>query len=62
MGRELVPEHSAKDLRGILDTNLAYDEHIIKTSGMSCLSQMSRTKHVFDETHSINHNKRFIFQ
>ena len=28
MGRELVPEHTAKDLGVILDTNLTYDEHI----------------------------------
>ena len=42
MGRVLVPEHTAKDLRVILDTNLTYDEHITKTvfSCMSCLSQI----------------------
>ena len=40
MGRELVPEHTAKDLGVILDTNLTYDEHITKTvsSYMSSLS------------------------
>ena len=50
MGRELVPEHTAKDL-GVMDTNLTYDEHITKTfcSFMSRLSQKSRTKHVFDK-------------
>ena len=44
--RELVPEHSAKDLGVILDTKLTYDKHITKTvsSCMSCLSQISRTK------------------
>ena len=33
MGRELVPEHTAKDLGVILDTNLLVtnDEHITKT-------------------------------
>ena len=51
MGRELVPEHAAKDLGVILDANLTYDEHITKTvsSCMSCLSQISRTKHIFDK-------------
>ena len=51
LGRELVPEHTAKDLGVILDTNLTYDEHITRTvsSCMSCLGQISRTKHVFDK-------------
>ena len=51
MGRDLVPEHTAKVLGVILDTNLIYDEHITKTvsSCMSCLIQISRTKHVFDK-------------
>ena len=51
MGRELVPENTAKDLGVILDTNLTYDEHVIKTvsSCMSCLSQISRTKHLFNK-------------
>ena len=50
MGRELVPEHTAKDLGVILDKNLTYDEHITKTvsSCMSCLGQISRTKHTFE--------------
>ena len=44
MGRELVPEQTAKDLGVILDTNLTYDEHITKAipSCMSCLSQIRR--------------------
>ena len=48
---ESVPEHTSKDLGVILDTNRTYDEHITKTvsSCMSCLSQISRTKHVFDK-------------
>jgi len=51
MGRDLVAEHTAKDLGLILETNLTYDEHITKTvsSCMSCLSQISCTKHVFDK-------------
>ena len=28
MGRELIPEHTAKDLGVILDNNLTYDEHM----------------------------------
>ena len=30
MGKDLVPEHTAKDLGVILDSNLTFDEHIIK--------------------------------
>ena len=51
MGREFVLEHTTKDLGVILDTNLTYDKHITKTvsSCMSTLSQISRTRHVFDK-------------
>ena len=51
MGKELVPEQTAKDLGVILDTNLTYDEHITKgiSSCMSCFIQISGTKHVFDK-------------
>jgi len=47
-GRELLPEHTAEDVEVILDINLTYDERITRTvcSCMSCLSQISRTKHV----------------
>ena len=49
MGGELVSEHSAKDL-GVNLINLTYDEHITKISScMSRLSQISRTKLVFDK-------------
>lgn len=50
MVRELVPEYTAKDFGVILDT-LTYDQHITKTapSCMSCLSQISHTKQVFDK-------------
>ena len=51
MRRELVPENTAKDLGVILDSNLTYDEHVIKTvsSCMSSLSPLSRTKHLSDK-------------
>ena len=51
MGRELVPENTAKDLGVILDSNLTYDEHFIKTvsSCMPCPRQISRTTHLFDK-------------
>ena len=39
MGRELEPEHTAKDLGVILDANLTYDEHIAKTVP-SCMSSL----------------------
>ena len=51
MGRELVLQHTAKDLGVILDSNLTYDNTFTKTVSffMSCLSQISCTKHVFDK-------------
>jgi len=50
MGNDPIPEHTAKDLVVILDTNLTYDERITKTvsSCLSCLSQISCTRHIFD--------------
>ena len=51
MGKDIVPTDTAKDLGVILDSNLTYDEHIIKTvsSCMSRLGQINRVKHVFDK-------------
>ena len=42
---------TAKDLGVILDSNLTYDEHVIKTASscMSRLGQINRVKHVFDK-------------
>ena len=61
--RNLIPEHLAKDLGVILDTNLSYDKHITKTvsSCMSCLSQISRTKHVFDKRALLNIINALVF-
>ena len=51
MGKGIVPTDTAKDLGVILDSNLTYDEHIIKTASscMSRLGQINRVKHVFDK-------------
>ena len=51
MGKDIVPTDTAKDLGVILDSNLTYDEHIIKTASscMSRLGQINRVKHVFDK-------------
>ena len=51
MGEDIVPADTAKDLGVILDSNLTYDEHIIKTASscMSRLGQINRVKHVFDK-------------
>ena len=51
MGKDLVPVHTAKDLGVTLDSNLSYDEQVIKTvsSCMSRLGQISCTKHAFDK-------------
>ena len=49
LGKELVPVSSAKDLGVILDPNITFDDHILKTASlcMSSLAQISRVKHVF---------------
>ena len=51
MGKDIMPSDTAKDLGVILDSNLTYDEHIIKTASscMSCLGQINRVKYVFDK-------------
>jgi len=51
MGKDIIPSDTAKDLGVILDSNLTYDEHIIKTASscMSHLGQINRVKHVFDK-------------
>jgi len=51
MGKDIVPPDTAKDLGVILDSNLTYNEHIIKTASscMSRLSQINRVKHVFEK-------------
>ena len=50
MGKDLVLEDTAKDLGITLDSNLTFDERIIKSVSlcMSHLSQINRTRHVFD--------------
>ena len=48
MGKDIVPTDTAKDLGVTLDSNLTYDEHIIKTAS-SCMSRLGRVKHVFDK-------------
>ena len=51
LGKDIVPTDTAKDLGMILDSNLTYDEHIIKTASpcMSRLGQIICVKHVFDK-------------
>ena len=41
VGRELVPEHSAKDLGVILDTNLACDDDDDDETLLRCLKKPS---------------------
>ena len=48
MGRELGPEHSAKDLGVILYTNLTCDEHITKSHGYEPV--LAPRLHFFIET------------
>ena len=51
MGKDIIPTDTAKDLGVILDSNLTYDEHVIKTVSLckSRLGQINRVKHVFDK-------------
>ena len=52
LGKDISPIQSAKDLGVILDSNLAFDDHI-KTTVSECiarLAQISRVKHCLDRT------------
>ena len=53
MGRELIPQHTAKDLGMILDTNVAYDQHIyLNCILLYILSQSNKVhKACFWQTH-----------
>ena len=61
MGRELVPQHTAKDLGVILDTNLTYDQHIYQNYlPLYVLSQSNKVhKACFWQTHPTNYYKCF---
>ena len=50
LDKELTPVQSAKDLGVILDLNLTFNHHIVKTvsSCMARLAQINRVKHVFN--------------
>ena len=63
MGRDLLPEHTTRDLGVTLDSNLTYDEHVIETvsSCMSRLGQISRTKHAFDKRNLLIIIKTLVF-
>ena len=53
LGTDISPVQSAKDLGVILDSNLTFDDHIIKTTVSECiarLAQISRVKHCLDRT------------
>ena len=47
LGKNLLPSKTAKDLGVLLDPQLSYNNHIIKTvsSNMASLSQINRVKH-----------------
>ena len=52
MGKDIVPTDTDKDLGVILDSNLTYYEHIIKTASsyMPRLGQINRVKRIFDKS------------
>ena len=51
LAKDLLLKKPAKDLGVILNSNLTYDEQIIKTASscMSRLGQINRVKHVYDQ-------------
>ena len=56
MGEDIVPTDTAKDLGVILDSNLTYDEHVIKTAS-SCMSRLGQKKPCqacFWQTYTLN--------
>jgi len=50
LGKDLAIASSAKDLGVVLDPQLTFDDHVLKTTSscMSSLAQISRVKHVLD--------------
>ena len=50
LGKDLALTFSAKDLGVVLDPQLTFDDHVLKTTSscMSSLAQISRVKHVLD--------------
>ena len=51
LGKEVTPCDSVRDIGIYVDSQLSYDEHILKTvsSFVSRLCQINRVKHVFDQ-------------
>lgn len=51
LGKEVTPCDSARDIGIYVDSQLSYDEHILKTKSffVSRLCQINRVKHVFDQ-------------
>ncbi len=52
IGKTLIPVREVKDLGITLDSYLTYNEHIqaLSSSCVSKLGQISRVKHIFDES------------
>ena len=51
LGKEIIPVQTVKDLGVVFDPTLSFDDHISATvsSCMSKLSQLSRTRFVFNK-------------
>ena len=63
MGKDIVPTDTDKDLGVILDSNLTYYEHIIKTASsyMPRLGQINRVKRIFDKSTLLMILNSFVF-
>ena len=63
MGKDIVPTDTAKDLGVILEYNLTYHEHIIKTASscMPRLGQINLVKHIFDKRTLLMINNSLLF-
>ena len=63
LGKDLALASSAKDLGVILDPQLTFDEHVLKTTSpcMSSLTQISRIKHVLDRNQLVTAINALVF-
>ena len=63
LGKDLALTSSAKDLGVVLDPQLTFDDHVLKTTSscMSSLAQISRVKHVLDRNQLVTVINALVF-
>ena len=63
LGKDLALTSLAKDLGVVLDPQLTFDDHVLKTTSscMSSLAQISRVKHVLDRNQLVTVINALVF-